>query len=269
MDFRRFDSAGLSLPNLDAARRRAAAWGRLENAFPGGYTMRTEFSLLTGRPHLEFGFDRYYPYLNAGAYAEHALPVLLRRHGYASTFIHPYYADFFQRHRALPAIGFDRMITLDAFDGAERIGGYVSDAAVAERLIAEAKAVKGRALLFAATMENHGPWEKERFDGLDQPIPIYKRHLENGDALLGRLLQAFDDWPSRVVVLFYGDHVPLLKAYADPFPDRRTDYVLIELGRGAARRSPCPERPRAIHQLTWDVLKLAGILADTRRDAAA
>jgi phosphoglycerol transferase MdoB-like AlkP superfamily enzyme len=161
------------------------------------------------------------------------------------------------------------MITLDAFDGAERIGGYVSDAAVAERLIAEAKAVKGRALLFAATMENHGPWEKERFDGLEQPIPIYKRHLENGDALLGRLLEAFDDWPSRVVVLFYGDHVPLLKAYADPFPDSQTDYVLIELGRGAARRAPRPERPRAIHQLTWDVLRLAGILADKRRDVAA
>jgi hypothetical protein len=269
MDFRRQCSAGLSLPNLDAARRRAVAWGRLENAFPGGYTMRTEFSLLTGRPHLDFGFDRYYPYLNAGAYAEHALPFLLRRHGYATTFIHPYYCDFFQRHRALPAIGFDRMITLDAFGGAERIGGYVSDAAVADRVIAEAKAAQGRALLFSATMENHGPWEKERFDGLDQPIPIYKRHLENGDDLLGRLVQAFEDWRSRVVILFYGDHVPLLKAYADPFPESRTDYVLMELGRGAKRRRPSPESPRAIHQLSWDVLKLAGPLADVSRDVAA
>jgi hypothetical protein len=270
MDFRRQCSAGLSLPNLDAARRRAVAWGRLENAFPGGYTMRTEFSLLTGRPHFDFGFDRYYPYLNAGAYAEHALPFLLRRHGYATTFIHPYFSDFFQRHRALPALGFDRMIALDAFDGAERIGGYVSDAAVADRAIAEAKAADGRALLFLATMENHGPWEKERFDGVDQPIPIYKRHLENGDALLGRLMQAFEDWPSRVVILFYGDHVPLLKAYADPFPDSLTDYVLLELGRGAKRRPPGRENVRAVHQLTWDVLKLAGVPADVvRRDVAA
>jgi Sulfatase len=268
MDFRRFDSAGLSLPNLDAARRRAVAWGRLENAFAGGYTMRTEFSLLTGRPHRDFGFDRYYPYLNAGAYAEHALPLRLRRRGYATTFIHPYYPDFFQRHRALPAIGFDRMITLEAFDGAERVGGYVSDAAVAERVIAEAKAAKGRAFLFSATMENHGPWEKERFDGLDQPIPIYKRHLEHGDALLGRLMSTFDKWPGRVVLLFYGDHVPLLKAHADPFPDPSTDYVLLELGRGAVRRPPIPECRRAIHQLTWDVLRLAGLLTDVRRDAA-
>lgn len=269
MDFRRQDPAGLSLPHLDAARRRAVAWGRLENAFPGGYTMRTEFALLTGRPHCDFGFDRYYPYLNAGAYAEHALPALLRRQGYATTFIHPYYADFFQRHRALPAIGFDRMITLESFDGAERIGGYVSDAAVADRVIAEAKAADGRALLFSATMENHGPWEQERFDGLHQPISIYKRHLENGDALLGRLVQTFDDWPSRVVILFYGDHVPLLKAYAHPFPEPRTDYVLMELGRGAKRRPPRRERPRAVHQLSWDLLSLAGLLAEARRDVAA
>jgi hypothetical protein len=92
--------------------------------------------------------------------------------------------------------------------------------------------------------------------------------LEHGDALLGRLVQAFDNWPGRVVLLFYGDHVPLLKAYANPFPDRSTDYVLLELGRGAVRRPPSPECRRAIHQLTWDVLRLAGLLTDLRRDAA-
>jgi hypothetical protein len=78
--------------------------------------------------------------------------------------------------------------------------------------------------------------------------------------MLGHLLDAFEDWPERVVLLFYGDHVPLLKAYADPFPDPRTDYVLLELGRGVAPPRPQPAQHRAVHALTWQLLSLAGLV---------
>src|SRR5262245_33026460 len=259
VDFRRLDGCALALPHLDRARRRAAAWGTLETPIAGGYTMRSEFALLTGRKPQDIGFDRYYPYLNSAPYREHTLPAALSYSGYATAFIHPYYADFFWRHRGLPAIGFDRLVMLEAFADAAKVGDYVADVAVAERVVSMAKAAPARQFLFAATMENHGPWEFGRFAGLSQPVPIFKQHLINGDRMLGYLIDAFENWPTRVVLLFYGDHVPLLKAYADPFPDPRTDYILLELGRGVAAPEPRPARQRSVDELTWQLLALAGL----------
>ena len=261
LDFRRFDATRLDLPALDAARLRAISWGRLGSAFAGGYTMRSEFSFLVGRRPADIGFDRYYPYLNAGAYRQAALPEALSAAGYTTQFIHPFHRDFFQRHRAMPGIGFQRMTMLEDFGGAARVGAYVGDAAVAERVIAEAKAAAGPAFLFAATMENHEPWGAGRFDDIGDPVAVYKKHLQNGDALLGRLVNAFEDWPGRVVLAFYGDHVPLLKAFADPFPESDTDYVLLELGSRAPKRTlPTSERRLEVYELTWRVLAAAGLI---------
>jgi len=66
---------------------RAAAWGMLETPIGGGYTMRSEFAVLTGRKPQDIGFDRYYPYLNSAAYGEHALAAALRYNGYQTAFI--------------------------------------------------------------------------------------------------------------------------------------------------------------------------------------
>jgi phosphoglycerol transferase MdoB-like AlkP superfamily enzyme len=219
--------------------------------------MRTEFAFFTGRRPEEIGFDRYYPYLRSAPYGEHALPAALRKAGYDTVFIHPYYPDFFWRHRGLRPIGFDRLVMIEEFAGAAKVGDYVADQAVAERLITEARAARRPTFLFAATMENHGPWDATRFDGLNDPICIFKRHLMNGDAMLATLMDTFQNWPGRVVLLFYGDHVPLLKAFADPFPDPRTDYVLLELGQGTTKKDPPPAQQRAVSELTWQLLALA------------
>jgi phosphoglycerol transferase MdoB-like AlkP superfamily enzyme len=86
-------------------------------------------------------------------------------------------------------------------------------------------------------------------------VEIFKQHLRNADAMLGRLIATFEAAPHRVVLLFYGDHVPLLKAYADPFPDARTDYVLLELGARARSAQPAVERHRAVHELGLDLMR--------------
>jgi hypothetical protein len=258
IDLRRLGSSTLALPALDAARRRAVAWGPLVNACPGGYTMRSEFAFLVGEPNAALGFDRYYPYLAGEAYRERTLVSRARSAGYATLFVHPYHATFFSRRRTLPLLGFDRLETLPAFADAPRVGDYVSDVAVADRVLAEARAGAGRQFILAATMENHGPWVPGRFPGVTDPVAIFERHLANADAMLGRLIEGLQDWPGRAVLVFYGDHVPLLKAFADPFPDTRTDYVLLELGAAAGRYEQNAARELAIHDLSRHCAALAG-----------
>lgn len=258
-DLRRLGMTDIAYPALDRARKQAAAWGRLGSSFEGGYTLRTEFALLTGRPIAAAGFDRYYPYLNAAPYRCVSVPEMVRKLGYDTVYMHPFHRGFFFRDTALPALGFERLIMLDDFADAPVKGAYVSDGALADRLIAEAEALDGPGFLFAATMENHGPWEPARFADTTTPLDVYKEHLKSGDALLGRVMDHFGDWPGRVVLLFYGDHVPVLKEFADPFPDVLTEYVLLELGQ-KRRRKPPEHADRDVSDLTWDFLKLADLL---------
>jgi len=127
----------IELPELDKARKHAVSWGQLGNSFDGGYTLRTEFAFLSGRPPEDIGFDRYYPYLNAQPYAEITVPNALKKAGYSTTFMHPFYRSFFFRDKAMPVIGFDNIYMLEDFEGAARKGEHISDDAVADRLISE------------------------------------------------------------------------------------------------------------------------------------
>jgi phosphoglycerol transferase MdoB-like AlkP superfamily enzyme len=262
IDMRHFGVDSIKLPNLDRLRQRAAAWGRMSSIFEGGYTLRTEFSVISGLPPSELGPDAAYPYLNAGTYAEIAWPTRFRRAGWSTRFLHPYDRDFFSRHRALPLLGFEELTMLDAFDhDREHEGPYVSDMTLSKRLLqycSEDSSGSGQ-LLFAASMENHGPWMPGRHGDSVDPVEIYMAILQRSDAALGYLADELDRLDRPVWLAFYGDHAPILKAFADPFPDPRTDYVIVPLAHAAKRpRGGVAPIERAPWQILSDVVSLGG-----------
>ena len=238
IDMRHFGQP-VALPNLDRLRRRSAAWGRMPSVFEGGYTLRTEFSVLSGMAPADLGPDAPYPYLRPERFAGIAWPARFRRAGWATHFIHPYDRRFFSRDKALPRMGFETLTMLDDFSHDPSCDGrYVSDMALTGRVIDAARASgdKPGGFVFAASMENHGPWKPGRLQGAATPVDIYTGLLERSDAALGRLIDELDDWDRPVWLLFYGDHAPILKSFADPFPDPRTDYAIAPLGRAMRGR---------------------------------
>ena len=258
IDMRRFGVDGLSLPALDQMRERAVQWGRLGCVFEGGYTLRTEFSLIAGMKPCELGVDASYPYLRAQPYAKAAWPALLRAQGWSTHFIHPYQRDFFSRHKAMPELGFERMMMLDAFDhDPARDGPYVSDSRVGAEVVELCRREDGSSgtFIFAATMENHGPWKPGRCGELSDPMAIYLKLLERTDAAIGELVEAVDKLDRPVWLVFYGDHAPLLKSFADPFPDPRTDYCIVPLAK-AARGRKTPPRDRDPWHLISDLASI-------------
>ena len=236
LDMRRLGLDTVSLPNLDQLRQRAVRWGLLRNVFEGGYTMRTEFSVLSGlRPEV-VGLDASHPYLRARSYGEVAWPMRLHRAGWQTHFVHPYDRTFFRRHRAMPELGFSRLTMLDEFsDETSPDTPYVTDRSLAERVgnICRNASPTSPAFLFVASMGNHGPWRRGRVAGATKPLDIYCRLLEEADAALGSLVETLDAMERPVWLVFYGDHAPLLKDFADPFPDPRTDYVIAPLAHAA------------------------------------
>lgn len=134
----------------------------------------------------------------------------------------------------MPILGFAEMTMLDGFDHVPgRDGPYVSDMRLTEKVLEIAKTVDRHqsTLLFVASMANHGPWEPGRVEGMTDPVEIYKELLRKADEALARLVEELDTYDRPVWLAFYGDHAPLLKKYADPFPDPRTDYFIVPLAK--------------------------------------
>ena len=81
-------------------------------------------------------------------------------------------------------------------------------------------------------MENHAPWYQDRLPDFPElgAVEAYCKHLENADTMLGQVADYLDAQEGRFLLLFYGDHTPLLPQFAKPFPSEKTDYLLLELG---------------------------------------
>lgn len=256
-DLRRFGAKNVSLPNFDRLKNESLQYGLFESAFSGGYTQRTEFAVLTGLSVEDIGFDRYYPYFKTTDFRSLSLPQSLIGNGYRTTYIHPFRAQFFGRNKAMPAIGFEKLVMKRDLPNLPTFGPHTSDQALGEHLISTSRdalaANNKRDFFFVTTMENHAPWYQGRLPEFPElgPVAVYCKHLENADAMLGQVVDYLDAQEGRFLLLFYGDHLPLLMDFANPFPIGKTDYLLLELGTKKAKATSVQKDIAA-----WDIQAL-------------
>lgn len=267
-DLRR-SGVALALPNVDRLRRRALGHGRLAVSCYGAYTHRSEVEMLTGIAFTQQRMDRFDPYLRPERLAHASLARGLGALGWRTLFLHPHDARFFRRDRAIPGLGFARFLDEDAFAPGDRFGPYIGDGAVGRRIVEEIRGA-GHAgeplLLMAVTMEAHDPYGPGRLAGTDDPVEQYARHAANADALLGTVAAALDALTDRSLLVFYGDHAPILPGHEGLAEDRATDYLVLECGWAAPKASERPastRSPAAVNAL------LRSRLAAGRQDDAA
>lgn len=249
LDLRSAGYKGPDLPNLDRARMRAQAHGRLVVPTAGAWTMRTEYSFLTGRRLDTYLFDAMDPYLRAAHRAPETLAHRLGAAGYETHFLHPFDIRFFNRHRIYPGLGFENMFSQDDFDEEDVYGFYVSDAAVGTLMLDIVERAADDVFVFCVTMENHNPWERRRLAHIQGPVEQYTHHLVNADTMLGRVIDALDAGERDAVLVFYGDHVPVMHRIAHPFPDQRTNYVVLKCGPWSRGAGGAAEREAGIEDL--------------------
>jgi phosphoglycerol transferase MdoB-like AlkP superfamily enzyme len=239
------------LPVFDECARSGVQAGQFGVSGWGAYTVRAEFAALTGLTEAALGYDRWNPY---HAFVRVPIPSLagrLRAEGYRTVCLHPFDRTYYRRHKVLPRLGFDAFIGEEAFRGARRVGGFITDEELARRAV-EILDAEGRGLfLFVITMENHGPWSGEDpRAGLPDPAPDLPdfpgrhelRTFLNGvratDAMLGRVRDALRGGPGGMMVA-YGDHLPSLPGVfaACGFNRADTDYAIWD-AREALQSSP-------------------------------
>jgi hypothetical protein len=219
---------GPALPLMDVIRARAALHGRLRVPAHGAYTMRTEHAVLTGRTADDLGFGSFDPYLTHGGEEPTSLARLAREAGFETVFVHPFHRDFFNRAAVVSRLGFDRLVMEEAFGDAPRIGPYVGDMALAERVLAEVRARSGPLFLFCVTMENHGPWKAGRLPGIDDPRAQYLHHVAHTGSAVEALIAGLAGLPATLCV--FGDHAPALPECRPGFGGTATDYAIFDFG---------------------------------------
>ena len=229
----RLGLSGETLPGLARARDLALLHGPLRVPACGAFTMRTEHAVLTGLSDSDLGFRAFDPYLSRRGPVPSSLAHRLRERGFATIFMLPFRAGFFGRDVVVPRLGFERLLFEEDFGKAERFGPYVSDRALMEAILSEAKRQSGPALITAITMENHGPWTAGRLPGEPDPRRQYLQHLRNADEAIGLLLDGLSARPGRTLLCIFGDHPPILPGLV-PSRDAETDYAVLVFEGGRA-----------------------------------
>lgn len=200
------------LSNLDTLRQpeHGGTGGPFLVQTHGAYTMRTEFSVLTGLPLHTLGTDAFNPYFTTSRRPVWSLAWALQQAGYRTACIHPFYLSFFRRNRVLPHLGFQELHGIETFADAPHCGPYVSDAALADAVLRWLAASSEPAFVFVITMEAHGPWKPGRLPGGETAMDVYLQHLQHTDAMFGRLARGLQDLERPAWLCGYGDHVGCL-----------------------------------------------------------
>ncbi|MBD5608515.1 MAG: LTA synthase family protein [Desulfovibrio sp.] len=249
--------------NLEKFDSRSALWGELSVPAWGANTVRTEFAFLTGLAPSALGARGFNPYQSlARGWTPGSLPALLRRAGYQTIAVHPYFGQFYGRDRIFPRLGFDSFRDLKSFSRAPRNGPYIDDLALAETIIKIIAKASRPTFVFAISMENHGPLGLERIapehslfydspppDGCEE-LGVYLNHIKNCDRTLGVLYKAFSG-RDPLSLCFYGDHIPILSdcyKVLSP-PSGKTSYFCWRADR-EFNTSPRPEKAENL-ALKW------------------
>ena len=197
--------------------------GTLNVSVFGGGTCNTEYEFLTSNvcSMLRAGSYPMQQFVNTESVS---IASNLKKLGYKTVGLHPYYGSGWNRSRSYPLLGFDEFITIDDFDDStEMIREYVSDRACYDRIIQVTEQSDDQPLfLFAVTMQNHGGYETAWDDMPDnvsfkneENYPQTDRYMELAklsDDAVKELIAYFDNNSTDTIILLFGDHQPSLGA---------------------------------------------------------
>ena len=152
--------------------------------------------------------------------------------GYTAEMLHAFDNSLYNRTVTYPRLGFSKLLfhaDMKQMDLEEPLFGgyYMRDAYLYEAALNEMEEINDsgeRAFLYLITMENHQPFNADKFDYLcqigatsgtlsEEDMAIVRVMLEGitrADQALGKLTDALRNSPEPTIVVYFGDHRPNL-----------------------------------------------------------
>lgn len=190
--------------------------------FAGG-TCMPEFEYLTGFNTM-FLPANCYPYIQAITSDTPSIARVFKENGYRTEAIHTFKKSFYGRNKAYKFMGFDNFTDISDMEDPEIRGFYVSDRDMADEIIKKYENASGENIfIYGITMQNHGDYEKTRYgwheinvksDTLSESelsgLKDFTQGVRDADVMFRQLTEYFENAERPVVVMMYGDHLPLL-----------------------------------------------------------
>ena len=207
----------------------------------GGMTCNTEFEFLTGNAMAFAGYGDI-PYYEEETYIDRdygrSLVGMFKANGYRAVALHPYTASFFERDSIYPKLGFDEFVTEEDLPDARTKGSLsgqelISDECFCDVLIDVAENSADPLFLFGISVQNHTPYNKDKYEatriqadsgGLlseedEDVVETYLEGVYDADVVLGRLYNYVMDSDKPTILLYFGDHLPLLTQHTGVYTD--------------------------------------------------
>lgn len=235
------------VPNFRKIREQTIHGDMLVPVFGGG-TCNTEYEILTGGSVRAFLWDPWYLiFPNEIKAPIQSAASILRNQGYHAYGNHPFMNWYFNRRQVYRHLGFHEFRTLEYMREAIRYTDvYVPDSYFTTELVRQIRETEAPVFSFSVTMQNHGPYEYDRF-GDDKPdvsvrpselvtenarffLTNYAQGVALSDEQLPLLLEAIRKLDEPTVVLFYGDHLPMLGTNYLAFREGKYISTLAEEG---------------------------------------
>lgn len=187
----------------------------------GGGTSNVEFEVLTGLSNsfLPSGSVPYQQYISRPL---PSLASFFESKGYKSLAVHSYEGWFWNRNNVYKWMGFEGFKSIDHFVEPEYRGAFISDEEVSRSIIREVEASEEPVFIYAVTMQNHGPYNDNRYgdasfpfegnltDEARQILNTYTLGARDADKSLKLLIDHFEQSGEPTYIVFYGDHMPML-----------------------------------------------------------
>ena len=189
----------------------------------GGGTCNTEFEFLTGNSMSYLG-SGVYPYTIYDLLDTKNLAEQFKDLGYTTTAMHPNHGTNWNRENVYSGFGFDRFMTINDFQDAEKLRGMVSDAATYDKILEMLESDSAPQFIFDVTMQNHSGYDtgllppdklnNYLIDGaVNNEVNEYLSLIEESDRALKDFVGKLRKLDRPVVLVFFGDHQPF-------FPDK-------------------------------------------------
>ena len=196
--------------------------GTVYSSVLGNNTVSSEFECLTG---ISTGFSAkgsdVYQNFWKGRKDIFTIGNLFEDKGYSSVFIHPCVGENYNRSNIYSQLGYEDTVFLEDFDeDVDKLRTFVTDEVVFSEILNTLQDTDESTFLMSITMQNHGRYNDEfeidprielrNMQGEYEDVENYLSLLKKSDGALKDFLNSLNDLKEPTVVLFFGDHQPMV-----------------------------------------------------------
>lgn len=209
----------------------------------GAGTANTEFEVLTGMNVKFFGPGEYpYKSILTEETAE-SVPYDLKSIGYSTHAIHNHRAVFYGRNVVFKNLGFDTFTSVEYMNHVVKTPkNWAKDSVLTEQIMDALNSTKQEDFIYTCSVQGHGKYPTEQViqnpavevtsaptQELKWQYEYYANQIHEMDQFIGDLTKTLQNYPEKVVLVIYGDHLPALEMTEGQMKDGslfKTQYVV-------------------------------------------